>query len=660
MIDGIMMVQITTLITANIQSILGGFTYVFKYVFGLLKNRYFGHVVCISKIDSDNEIYTFINNHIFNEGVSSDMIPLYIETDEKVDEELNLFVDYSVDSFKFIQSASQYAVNKEIKTFKYNDIVYKFVKTTEDNRGYMNKDKKSFIIIQIIEYSWFKQNIKHIKNLEQFLEDKFKISRSINYVYKISIKYSNELMLAIRNRYGNNLGEDYYITELSDDSFDICIVHDNYVKNKNMFTVQIPAVNFYKNNGSLSQHDISYRSDVCTNADFGKSKNTNDWDIPNVRRYSRLGKYIIFTCNSYSITLEIISKKRKISKKEISDEINYFMTGKAVTSNDIKIYKYVNKQWKAYTLHERSFDTIYLPMSLLDNIRKEIEDFVENENKYKRHQIPYRKGMLLYGPPGTGKTSLVKAIANEYNMSIYILDINSTDINDETIVDILGSLGDNTDKKILLFEDIDSAFSDKEKLLSENRMMVTKEMREGPSENAKDQDKKNDGSGGKPKRKLFSDVKKENKFLTYSGLLNALDGVISDHSGLFTIMTTNYVEKLGGALIRPGRIDVKFELTYCTQEQIVQMVKSFCDVDVFNSACKEVSKMAVELEARKIRPCQLQFYLLKYENDIGSILDNYSILDFEETTRVKKYIKVEEVKQSNDLLLKYSGLFGGL
>lgn len=42
------------------------------------------------------------------------------------------------------------------------------------------------------------------------------------------------------------------------------------------------------------------------------------------------------------------------------------------------------------------------------------------------------------------------------------------------------------------------------------------------------------------------------KFLTCSGLLNALDGVI-------TIMTTNHIDKLGDAFPRPGRIDRKFE-----------------------------------------------------------------------------------------------------
>ncbi|CAB4413218.1 unnamed protein product [Rhizophagus irregularis] len=44
--------------------------------------------------------------------------------------------------------------------------------------------------------------------------------------------------------------------------------------------------------------------------------------------------------------------------------------------------------------------------------------------------------------------------------------------------------------------------------------------------------------------------------VTFSGLLNALDGVASSEERII-FMTTNHVELLDKALIRPGRIDVK-------------------------------------------------------------------------------------------------------
>ena len=48
--------------------------------------------------------------------------------------------------------------------------------------------------------------------------------------------------------------------------------------------------------------------------------------------------------------------------------------------------------------------------------------------------------------------------------------------------------------------------------------------------------------------------------VSFSGLLNALDGVRSQE-GRISFMTTNHREKLDPALLRPGRADVHIEFT---------------------------------------------------------------------------------------------------
>ena len=45
--------------------------------------------------------------------------------------------------------------------------------------------------------------------------------------------------------------------------------------------------------------------------------------------------------------------------------------------------------------------------------------------------------------------------------------------------------------------------------------------------------------------------------ITLSGLLNVIDGVSSEE-GRLLFATTNYVNRLDPALLRPGRMDVKF------------------------------------------------------------------------------------------------------
>jgi hypothetical protein len=60
--------------------------------------------------------------------------------------------------------------------------------------------------------------------------------------------------------------------------------------------------------------------------------------------------------------------------------------------------------------------------------------------------------------------------------------------------------------------------------------------------------------------------------ISWSGLLNAIDGVAS-HEGRVLIMTTNKPEKLDDALIRPGRVDLQVKFTYATKEKRMSFLR---------------------------------------------------------------------------------------
>jgi mitochondrial chaperone BCS1 len=64
--------------------------------------------------------------------------------------------------------------------------------------------------------------------------------------------------------------------------------------------------------------------------------------------------------------------------------------------------------------------------------------------------------------------------------------------------------------------------------------------------------------------------------LTFSGLLNALDGVAASEERLI-FMTTNYPDKLDAALIRPGRVDQKYYVGNATEKQAREMFLKFYD-----------------------------------------------------------------------------------
>jgi len=363
----------------------------------------------------------------------------------------------------------------------------------------------------------------------------------------------------------------------------------------------------------------------------------------------------------------IISKSGSVVTKEDMSNIvvkimsHYNKFEKEVRPTVHKLIDANKCHWKKSTLSTRSLSTIYLPDSTKREITSIMDNFLENEESYLELGITYKLGILFYGPPGTGKTSLVKAIANDYGMPIYIMDLNNSSINDDSISNILNSLGETDRYKILLFEDVDSAFVDKEEIKNEVKTIcnsfseVTSKNNKNNNDNVSDNDNSTNDTSGDNKigteqeTTKKSGVQVEEKFLSYSGLLNAFDGVTSNQNKVIMIMTTNYKEKLGNALVRPGRIDYCFCIDYCNYEQIVVMTNKILrvlnknldsdgdgDVDInydsmINDFANKIMWMYDDLNKYNnipigVTPAKLQTYIMKYSKDINLLLNNYSEL----------------------------------
>ena len=115
--------------------------------------------------------------------------------------------------------------------------------------------------------------------------------------------------------------------------------------------------------------------------------------------------------------------------------------------------------------------------------------------------------------------------------------------------------------------------------------------------------------------------------MTFSGILNALDGITTSENQI-VILTTNHIENLDPALIRPGRVDHIMRFDYAVKEQIKEIFTVYTREDIAQQAQAEKAEKAQEFyEAVKnlninITTSLLQQYLLKYANNTALIFEN--------------------------------------
>lgn len=654
------------------------------YIKNLIKTRMVGVILCTIIIEQDNQIFNFINDTIFESAVFSDPIKNrsslilhtinflknigkveysehYKKWKQKNRNLIHLNVKYNKknDSLIDFETRSKLSiVNKEYKFFNFENKVIKISKLVDNKNAYELK-----ITLMDFESKHIKSEKEvYVKFIEKFLIDRFNFKDKIYYKYSIYCVH-NEFSSVIRNLITNGLVDSGSgLLKYNDNCREEQIEKENEIIGSNI-SMQMDCINFTKSDYDYKSHIIfdnnsNIAKDMTNKLNFGNmfSYYYRKYISPNGIALNSYGYFwngnilYLLSQNGTCSMINIISFGKLMFKKDILEciekliklNINHSITTNKINKKNVVIYKLKDGLWNAYGLDKRSFDTIYLPNNTMEAIRKEIDTFIEKEKLYREMEISYRKGLLLYGPPGTGKTSLVKSLAYEYQLNIYMININDDEINDDSIIDILNSIG-NAGNKILLFEDIDSAFADNNKEEIKNHTKILESFKQSKNQKIKKSDNSKE-EGKEEKYDIISNNNKKQhnyrrKYLTYSGLLNALDGVLSNQNGVITIMTTNYKEKLGDAFLRPGRIDKMFELKQCNGEQIDKMLTVL--INKRNTLFKEIDNKCIdqplirdkinlfiknvtnEKGESNIKPCELQVYILKYIDNIDDIFNNY-------------------------------------
>lgn len=182
--------------------------------------------------------------------------------------------------------------------------------------------------------------------------------------------------------------------------------------------------------------------------------------------------------------------------------------------NHTIVYKSWGTEWHPFGKPRvrRPMSSVILDDGVAEHIRDDVQQFAQSRQWYVDRGIPYRRGYLLHGPPGSGKTSFITALAGELGYDICVLNLAEAGLTDDRLTHALSNLPPNA---IALLEDVDAAFQ----------------------------------------QRASNDTSQSRSYVTFSGLLNALDGVSAGEERV-VFMTTNHLHRLDPALVRPGRADV--------------------------------------------------------------------------------------------------------
>eukprot|EP00928_Gymnodinium_smaydae_P071136 TRINITY_DN54809_c0_g1_i1.p1 TRINITY_DN54809_c0_g1~~TRINITY_DN54809_c0_g1_i1.p1 ORF type:complete len:534 (+),score=53.75 TRINITY_DN54809_c0_g1_i1:159-1760(+) len=232
----------------------------------------------------------------------------------------------------------------------------------------------------------------------------------------------------------------------------------------------------------------------------------------------------------------------------------------------------------------RPWNSLILPSELRSLLEEDLDWFHSDDARlaYEKLGVPYRRAYLFSGPPGAGKTSLAAAIAAREGRPLCLL---ATD-------------PELTDEQLLVaLQRAPFGAPPQSRVRSKSR-----EIDEPP-----------------PAAPLFvledverlipSDNHRSTAHLSLSGLLNALDGLATPHGALFVLTTNAPTERLetahmgSGALLRPGRVDLRFQFAKPSLESAIQLFQHFFPDASRETATSFAQRATAEPVHDEAEPC---------------------------------------------------------
>lgn len=306
-------------------------------------------------------------------------------------------------------------------------------------------------------------------------------------------------------------------------------------------------------------------------------------------------------------TIKIFSYNKNITIIDIEDFIqkcvnnfNEYLSNKLFKNQ--YYFSYINREDNIPLFNERefitnrTFNTIFFEEK--EKYISHLKFFIENEDWYKKKGLPYHYGILLHGEPGCGKTSIIKATLKEIDRNAVSISLNGI----ETCAELENIFYNNeindkyipNNKRIYIFEDADCLYD----IIKDRELEINNK-------------NENNISSLDILSKIanLNETKTDenpNDKLTLSCLLNIIDGIL-EIPGRIIILTTNYVDKIDKALLRPGRIDCNICLKRANAQITKELLSFFYEIDILiiDNLCKNKLVDYILTPAQIMNICQL-------------------------------------------------------